>query len=181
MASSLMLSRRGRSVDDCSPFRHTDVQPSCPVREIRAKLTRRYKDGTWRLFGERTERRESAGHQGILQWGEHGLECDDDMGNAGHRVRGLSVDSEVVVLPKDIRLIWPGGRIERWRVYLGVECSVDDPAHGTSWLWSEGHEGAKARSETSRGRPGHPPIRPFIACLSYHFPSSSSPLPLASP
>ena len=121
------------------------------------------------------------GTQGILQWGEHGLECDDDMGNAGHRVRGLSVDSEVVVLPKDIRLIWPGGRIERWRVYLGVECSVDDPAHGTSWLWSEGHEGAKARSETSRGRPGHPPIRPFIACLSYHFPSSSSPLPLASP
>jgi len=80
------------------------------------------------------------------------------MNNAGHRVRGLSVDSEVVVLPEDIGLIWPGGRIEGLRVYLGVQCSVDDPAHRTSWLWSEGHEGGKARGGTSRGRPGGPPI-----------------------
>lgn len=98
------------------------------------------------------------GKERILQRGQHGLECDDDMSNARHRVRGLSVDSEVVVLPKDIWFIWPGGWIEGWRVYLGVERSVDDPAHRTSWLWSEGHEGAKARSETSRGRAGYPPI-----------------------
>lgn len=35
----------------------------------------------------------------------HGLECDDNMSNAGHRVRVLPVDSEVVILPEDVEFI----------------------------------------------------------------------------
>lgn len=31
------------------------IQPSCPIRETRRMLTRRYMDGTWRLFGEDKE------------------------------------------------------------------------------------------------------------------------------
>jgi len=62
------------------------------------------------------------------------------MSDAGNGVRGLSVDGEVVVLPEDVGFIWLSGGIERLGVYLGVECGVDDPAHGTSWLWNVGHE-----------------------------------------
>ena len=62
----------------------------------------------------------------------NGLECDDDMSDAGHRVRGLSIGSEVVVFPEDI---WFGRGI-----YLGVYGGFDDPTHGTSWLWRESHE-----------------------------------------
>jgi hypothetical protein len=71
---------------------------------------------------------------------QNALECDDDMSDAGHRVCGLSVDSEILVLPEDIGFIllrW----IKRRRVHLRVECGVDDPAHRTSWLWRVGHEG----------------------------------------
>lgn len=63
------------------------------------------------------------------------------MGDARHRVCGLFVDREVVVLPEDIGLICLRSRIEEWRVYLGVEGSVDDPAHRTSWLRGVGHDG----------------------------------------
>ena len=70
----------------------------------------------------------------------NGLECDDNMSDAGHGVRGLPVDGEIVVIPEDVGFVWLWGGIEGLRVYLGVECGVDYPAHGTSWLWRVGHE-----------------------------------------
>ena len=39
-----------------------------------------------------------------IHW-RNALECDDDMSDAGHRVCGLSVDSEVLVLPEDVGFI----------------------------------------------------------------------------
>ena len=54
------------------------------------------------------------------------------MGHARHRIRGLFVNREVVILPENIGFIWLGGRIEGRRVQLGVECGVDDAAHRTS-------------------------------------------------
>lgn len=59
------------------------------------------------------------------------------MGHARHRIRGLFVNREVVILPENIGFIWLGGRIEGRRVQLGVECGVDDAAHRTSRLWGE--------------------------------------------
>lgn len=73
---------------------------------------------------------------------ENRLECDDDMSDSGHGVRGLSVDSEVVISPEDVWFIRLGGRAEGWRIYRRMDRCVDDPAHGTSWPLNEGHEGA---------------------------------------
>lgn len=39
-----------------------------------------------------------------LDW-RNALECDDDMSDAGHRICVLSVNSEVVVLPEDLRFV----------------------------------------------------------------------------
>jgi len=61
------------------------------------------------------------------------LECDDDMSDAGHGICGLSVDGKVLVLPEDIGFIWLRScGIEKWGIYLGVECGVDDAAERTS-------------------------------------------------
>lgn len=76
-----------------------------------------------------------------------GLECDDDMSDAGHRVYGLSISREVVVFPEDICFICLGGRVEGRGIYVRVGSGADDPAHGTPWLWSEGHEGATETSQ----------------------------------
>ena len=75
------------------------------------------------------------------------------MSNARHRVRGLFVDGEVVILPEDVGFVRLAGRVEGRRVYLGVESGVDDPAQRASRLWSEGHEGGRARSGTNRHEP----------------------------
>ena len=93
------------------------------------------------------ERHSQLGERGIHR--RNALECDDDMSDAGHRVCGLSVDSEVLVLPEDNWFILLRGWIEGLRVYLRVECGVDDPAHRTSWLWSVGHEGGRAKQQVA--------------------------------
>jgi len=60
------------------------------------------------------ERQESAGEgeSGVYSGIGDQLECDDDMSCTRHRVRGLSVDGKVVVLPEDVGFVWLGGRIE---------------------------------------------------------------------
>lgn len=62
----------------------------------------------------------------------NGLECDDDMGDAGHGVRGLSIGGEVVISPEDLWFICLGRRVKGRGVYLGVDGGVDNPTHGTS-------------------------------------------------
>ena len=69
------------------------------------------------------------------------------MSDAGHRICGLSVDSEVLVLPEDVGFILLRGWIEGLGVYLRVECGVDDSAHRTSWLLSVGHEAESGRTK----------------------------------
>ena len=88
-----------------------------------------------------------------VHW-QNALECDYDMSYAGHGVCGLPVDSKVLVLPEDIRLILLKGWVEGRGVYLGVECGVDDPAHRASWLWSVRHEGKRETgwNEPTRAR-----------------------------
>lgn len=46
-----------------------------------------------------------------------GLEGDDYMSEAGNRVCGFSVDSEIVVLPEDIWFVFLS-RIGGWGIYL---------------------------------------------------------------
>ena len=77
------------------------------------------------------QRRESATKR-AFQWDWHRLECDYDVSDGGHRIRHLSVDGKVVVLPEEVGFIWLGGRAEGRCVYLGVECGLDDPAHRAS-------------------------------------------------
>lgn len=122
--------------------------------------------------GEKGERRNQLGERegGRAYW-QNALECDYDMSYAGHRVRGLPVDSEILVLPEDLRLVLLRGWVEGRGVYLGVECGVDDPAHGASWLWSVRHEGERA---TSCNEPTRADRRPIEVCAALFRPIMSS-------
>ena len=78
------------------------------------------------------EEKQSAGRERREGALGYALECDDDMSDAGHRVCGLSVDSEVLILPEDIRFVLLRRWVKGWGVYVRVECGIDDPAHRTS-------------------------------------------------
>ena len=101
----------------------------------------------------------------------NGLECDDDVSDAGHRVRGLSIGGEVVVFPEDIWFICLGCRVERRGIYPRMDSSVDNATHGASWLWNESHEGA---TETSS--PTEVNFPPLV--ISFLKASSPKPQPL---
>lgn len=134
-----MFKRRGRSMGDCL---------LASSLTIRAHL--RVPDKAHQLVYRRNVKTRKISRGGDFTTGQaNGLECDDDMSDGGHRARGFSVGSKVVVFPENIRFIRPGCRIEGQGIYLRVESCVDNPTHGASWLWRESHEGATETSQLS--------------------------------
>jgi hypothetical protein len=105
-----MFSRRGRSVDDfffvISP--RTVSAGSSHVRDSERAHQAVYRRNVEAMSGERRKSVAERGGGGL----GNGLEGDDNMSDAGHGVRGLPVDGEIVVLPEDIGFIWLGVGIE---------------------------------------------------------------------